>query len=136
MIQQKEIVLPSLGKGFHLIDDLILKAMDTLPEQGLIHLFLKHTSAALMINENADPDVLKDLAVLYEKTAPEGAPFYQHILEGPDDMAAHFKTAITGTSLTLPITNHHINKGIWQGIYYCEFRNHGSARKLVITVYS
>lgn len=136
MIQQKEISLPWMGKGFHLIDDLILRSIGPLPETGLMHLFLKHTSAALMLNENADPDVRTDLSTLYEKMAPEGALFYTHTIEGPDDMSAHFKTAITGVFLTLPITNSRLNTGTWQGIYYCEFRNHASQRKLVITIYS
>lgn len=136
MIQQKEIILPWKGKGFHLIDDIVLQAIGKLPETGLLNLFLKHTSAALMLNENADPDVRTDLTSLYENAAPEGAPFYTHTLEGPDDMPAHFKTAITGNSLTIPISNYRLNTGIWQGIYYCEFRSFSSKRKLVITVYS
>lgn len=136
MIQQKEINLPWMGKGFHLIDDLVLQSMGDLPETGLLNLFLKHTSAALMLNENADPDVRTDLAALYDKAAPENAPFYIHTMEGPDDMPAHFKTAITGNSLTIPISNHRLNTGTWQGIYYCEFRSYSSPRKLVITVYS
>ncbi|MBN2639624.1 MAG: YjbQ family protein [Bacteroidales bacterium] len=136
MIQQYEIILPWKGKGFHLIDDLILDNIRELPQTGLLNLFLKHTSAALMLNENADPDVRTDLTSLYEKAAPEGAPFYTHTLEGPDDMPAHFKTAITGNSLTIPITNGRLNTGTWQGIYYCEFRSFSSKRKLVITIYS
>ncbi len=135
MIHQKEIVLPPFSKGFHLIDHLLLKEMGNLPETGLINLFLKHTSAALMLNENADPDVRVDLSSLFERMAPEGASYYVHTLEGRDDMPAHFKTAVTGDSLTIPITNHRLNLGTWQGIYLCEFRNHGGRRKIVITVY-
>lgn len=136
MITQKEISLPAMGKGFHLIDSIVMDAIGDLPETGLINLFIKHTSAALMLNENADPDVRVDLNTLFEKIAPEGAPFYTHTLEGRDDMPAHFKTAVLGTSLTIPITHHRLNTGTWQGIYFCEFRNHGGSRKLVITVYS
>lgn len=125
-----------MRKGFHLIDSIVLDAIGGLPETGLMNLFIKHTSAALMLNENADPDVRVDLDTLFEKIAPEGAPFYTHTLEGRDDMPAHFKTAVLGTSLTIPITRHRLNTGTWQGIYFCEFRNHGGSRKLVITVYS
>ncbi len=136
MVTQKEIVLPPFSKGFHLIDNLVLEALGELPETGLLHLFLKHTSAALMLNENADPDVRTDLDTLFNRIAPEGAPFYTHVLEGADDMPAHFKSAVLGTSLTLPITRGRLNTGTWQGIYFCEFRNHGGRRKLVLTVIS
>ncbi len=125
-----------MRKGFHLIDDIVMDAIGEFPETGLMNLFIKHTSAALMLNENADPDVRVDLNTLFENIAPEGAPFYTHTLEGIDDMPAHFKTAVLGTSLTIPITHHRLNTGTWQGIYFCEFRNHGGSRKLVITVYS
>ncbi len=133
---QKEIILPSFPAGFHLIDNLVLNALGELPETGLLNLFLKHTSAALLLNENADPDVLIDLNLLLEKIAPEGAPFYTHVLEGTDDMPAHFKTAVFGSSLTIPISHRRLNTGIWQGIYFCEFRRHSSRRKLVLTVIS
>lgn len=136
MIRQKEISLPPFSKGFHLIDHLIAEELGNLPETGILHLFLKHTSAGLMLNENADPDVRTDLNTLFEKIAPEGAPFYTHTIEGRDDMPAHFKSALLGTSLSIPITAHRINTGTWQGIYLCEFRNHGGRRKLVITIYS
>ena len=136
MVKQKEIVLPAFSKGFHLIDNLILDVLGELPEMGILNLFLKHTSAALMLNENADPDVRTDLDSLLDKIAPEGAPFYTHVLEGSDDMPAHFKSAVFGTSLTIPITNHQLNTGTWQGIYLCEFRRCGGHRKLVLTVYS
>ena len=135
MIKQKEIVLPPFSKGFHLIDRFITDAVNPLPDKGLVNIFLKHTSAALMINENADPDVRIDLATLYNRLAPEGDQSYVHTIEGLDDMPAHFKTAVTGNSLTIPVTNGKLNMGIWQGIYLCEFRNHGSSRKIVITVY-
>lgn len=135
MIIQKEINLPSLGKGFHIIDRYIRDAMGELPEKGLLHIFIKHTSAGLMINENTDPDVRTDLKTLLDKMAPEGAPFYTHTMEGPDDMPAHFKSSVLGQSVTVPVTDHKMNLGIWQSIYLCEFRNHGGPRKLVVTLY-
>lgn len=100
-----------------------------------MNIFIKHTSAALMINENADPDVRTDLKTLLDKLAPEGAPFYVHTMEGPDDMPAHFKSSVFGQSLTIPVTGHKMNLGTWQSIYLCEFRDHGGSRKLVITLY-
>ena len=136
MIKQIEIVLPAYNKGFHRIEDKILEAIGELPEHGILNIFIKHTSAALMINENADPDVLHDMDKLLDKTAPENAPFYHHVLEGSDDMPAHFKSAILDVSLTIPISNHRLNLGTWQGIYLCEFRRFGGSRKLVLTVYS
>ncbi len=136
MVFQKEITLPPFPRGFHLLDKLVLDAIGELPETGLLSLFLKHTSAALMLNENADPDVRTDLNALLDKIAPEDAPFYTHVMEGADDMPAHFKTAILGTSLNIPISRHRLNTGIWQGIYFCEFRRHSNRRKLVITVVS
>lgn len=124
-----------MRKGFHEIDKIIEGAIGTLPETGLMNIFVKHTSAALMINENADPDVQTDLNTLLERIAPENDPQYSHTLEGPDDMPAHFKTAVFGSSLTIPITNYRLNTGTWQGIYFCEFRRNGGNRKLVITIY-
>ncbi len=136
MVVQKEITLPAFAKGFHLIDDIVLEALGQLPETGLLNIFLKHTSAALMLNENADPDVRTDLDTLFNRIAPEGAPFYTHVLEGADDMPAHFKSAFLGTSLTLPITHHRLNTGVWQGIYFCEFRHRAGRRRLVLTLFS
>lgn len=136
MVLQKEISLPSFPRGFHLIDHIVLGVLGELPETGLLNLFLQHTSAALMLNENADPDVRTDLNSLLDNIAPEGAPFYTHVLEGSDDMPAHFKSAVLGTSLTIPISNHRLNTGVWQGIYFCEFRRHSSRRRLVLTVVS
>ena len=135
MIRQKEIILPTFSKGFHRIEKYIMAATGELPEKGMLNIFVKHTSAALMINENADPDVLHDMELLLDKTAPENAPFYYHTLEGSDDMPAHFKSAMLGVSLTIPITGNKLNLGTWQGVYLCEFRNFGGNRKLVITVY-
>jgi secondary thiamine-phosphate synthase enzyme len=136
MIIQKEILLPSFRRGFHLITDLVLREIDDIPEKGLLHVFVKHTSAALSINENADPTVRKDFETVYNLLVPEGKSYYQHDSEGDDDMPAHIKTAITGNSVTIPITSHRLNLGTWQGIYLCEFRNNGGRRKIIITIYS
>ena len=118
-----------------MIDHKIKDAFETFPKEGLLNIFIKHTSAGLMINENADPDVRTDLMTLLEKMAPEGASFYEHTMEGPDDMPAHFKSSVFGQSLTIPVSNHQLNLGTWQSIYLCEFRNYGGARKLVLTLY-
>lgn len=125
-----------MKRGFHNIDKEILNGIGTLPEVGIMNIFIKHTSAALMINENADIDVMKDLTTLLERVAPENDPEYKHKLEGSDDMPAHFKSAILGSSLTIPITNGKLNFGIWQSIFLCEFRNSGGNRKIVVSVYS
>jgi len=136
MIEQKEIKLKPMLKGFHNIDSLIVNSFSNLPVTGIINIFVKHTSAALMINENADPDVQVDLKTLLDKMAPEGASYYVHTMEGVDDMPAHFKSAVFGQSLTVPITNGKLNLGIWQSVYFCEFRNYGGERKIVLSVYS
>lgn len=136
MIKQKEIVLAQMRKGFHNIDDIVENAFGEMPEMGLVNVFVKHTSAALMINENADPDVRVDIESLLDKMAPESATFYQHTMEGPDDMPAHFKTAVFGSSLSIPISNYKLNLGTWQSLFFCEFRNFGGSRRIVITLYS
>ncbi|MCD4835136.1 MAG: secondary thiamine-phosphate synthase enzyme YjbQ [Bacteroidales bacterium] len=136
MIEQKEITLPSYGRGYHIISNLITKEIDKLPEKGLLNIFIKHTSAALTINENADPSVTVDFEKFMNHLIPDGDNLFTHTMEGPDDMAAHIKSSTFGQSLTIPISNHRLNLGTWQGIYLCEFRNHGGNRKLVITVYS
>lgn len=136
MIQQKNITLPPFPRGYHLIDRYIRQEVGTLPEQGILHLFIKHTSAAITINENADPDVRTDFESIFNHVVPENLPFLKHTLEGPDDMPAHIKAAMIGSSITIPITKGQLNLGTWQGIYLCEFRNHGGARKLVATIYS
>lgn len=135
MITQKEILVGPFTKGYHIIDDQLTKSFNKLPEAGLLHIFVKHTSAGLMINENADPDVHTDLKLLFQRMAPEGDREYTHIMEGKDDMPAHFKSAVLGVSISIPITNHRLNLGTWQSLYFCEFRNHGGKRKLVLTVY-
>lgn len=136
MIRQKEISLPSLSRGFHNIDRVVEEALHPLPESGMLNIFVMHTSAGLMINENADPDVQTDLNTLLDRVAPENDPEYTHTLEGPDDMPAHFKSAILGHSLTVPITKGRLNLGTWQSIYFCEFRNRGGNRSLVLTLYT
>jgi secondary thiamine-phosphate synthase enzyme len=113
MTKQVEITLPPLRRGFHRIENEIFSTLGKLPETGLLNLFVKHTSAAIMISENADPDVQVDLDSLLEKLAPENAPFYVHTIEGSDDMPAHFKSVVIGVSITIPITNHQLNTGIW-----------------------
>ena len=124
-----------MRKGFHIIDHIVSGANGPLPEIGLIHVFVKHTSAALMLNENADPDVQTDLDALLNRMSPENAPFYKHTMEGADDMPAHFKSAVFGASITIPVSNRQLNLGIWQSLYFCEFRNYGGQRKIVITLY-
>ena len=134
MIQQVEFALKPYTRGFHLITDNITQQLPTLPTSGLLQLFIKHTSAGLTISENADPDVRVDFETIFNRLVPENQKGLLHTLEGPDDMPAHIKAALVGTSITIPITNGRLNLGIWQGIYLCEFRNHGGARKLVATV--
>ncbi len=135
MIQQVEISLPTYPQGCHLITREIEKHLKELPEKGLLNILIKHTSAGLTMNENADPSVRQDFKSILEHMVPEDEPYYTHTLEGPDDMPAHMKTSLMGATLTIPITNHQLNLGTWQGIYLCEFRKHGSNRRLVLTVY-
>lgn len=135
MIQQIEIVLPPYPRGFHLITSAILKQVPSLPEKGLFSLFIKHTSAGITINENADPSVRVDFESVFNRIMPENEPYLTHTIEGPDDMPAHIKAALIGSSVTIPITGSRLNLGTWQGIYLCEFRNHGGRRHLVVTIY-
>lgn len=134
MVQQYEIRLPYFRRGIHLITHHIENQLQALPEKGLINIFIQHTSAGLTINENADPSVRTDLEKYFDKYVPENAPYYRHTAEGADDMPAHIKSVITGSSLTIPVTNGRLNLGTWQGIFLCEFRNHGGGRRLLITV--
>lgn len=133
-MRQIEIVLEPKQKGFHLITAEVLRKISPLPETGILHLFIKHTSAGLTINENADPDVLKDLDAVLNKLVPENMPFLMHTLEGPDDMPAHVKAGLIGQSVSIPITNGRLNLGTWQGIYLGEFRYDGGPRRLVATL--
>lgn len=134
MIIQKEITLQAYKRGVHLITSEILNKLPALPQTGIISVFVKHTSCALTINENADPDVRTDLNQIMDRLIPENNMLYRHFEEGSDDMPAHAKSSLLGVSLTIPITNHRLNLGIWQGIYLCEFRNHGGPRKIVVTI--
>lgn len=136
MIEQIEILLSAKRRGCHLITDEILRHLPKLPERGLLNIFVKHTSCGITINENADPDVPYDLDKIMNHIVPERQPFYQHTLEGDDDMPAHAKSSFVGVSQTIPISNHRLNLGIWQGIYLCEFRNYGGERTIVLTIYS
>ena len=134
MWKQVEFDLQSRRRGFHLITGEILRNLPPLPEVGLLHLFIKHTSAGLSINENADPDVRMDMESIFNHLVKEREPYYQHTLEGNDDMPAHAKSSIIGTSVTIPITNGKLNLGTWQGIYLCEFRDYGGNRRMVATI--
>ena len=134
MIIQKEFSLSGRRRGFHLVTNEVLRALPPLPKAGVLHLFIKHTSAALSINENADPDVQTDLDAIFDRLVKEREAYYQHTLEGDDDMPAHAKSTIIGSSLTIPITGGQLNMGIWQGIYLCEFRNSASDRRVVATI--
>jgi len=135
MIQQTQFTLPAFRRGFHLITAQVLDQLPSLPEQGLLHLFLLHTSAALAVNENADPSVLVDFEQVFNQLVPENMPFLTHTAEGPDDMPAHIKAALLGASVTLPICNGRLKLGTWQGIYLCEFRNSARPRSLIATLY-
>lgn len=136
MIQQYHLQLPTYPRGFHIITRHVLSAIEKLPKAGILHVFIKHTSAGLTINENADPSVLDDFASSFDHMIKENEPFYTHTYEGPDDMPAHIKSTMVGTSVSIPISNGQLDLGTWQGIYLCEFRNRGGGRHLTITVYS
>jgi len=133
---QKSIRLPALKRGFHLITDLVTAELPELERMniGLAHIFIRHTSASLTINEDADPTVRQDFESHFNKMVPEDAPYYRHNSEGSDDMPAHLKAALLGSSVTIPITNGKLNLGTWQGIYLCEHRDHATRRWLVITL--
>ncbi|MFZ6052425.1 secondary thiamine-phosphate synthase enzyme YjbQ [Halocola ammonii] len=135
MIDQIEISLSPRERGFHLITDEIESQLE-LPEKGILQVFIKHTSAGLTINENADPSVRGDFNTFFNDFVPEDYPKFEHTMEGPDDMPAHIKSSLVGSSVSVPITNHRLNLGTWQGIYLCEFRNRGGSRKVVVTVLS
>ena len=136
MIKQFEFKLPAYPKGFHLITQMVTDRLGELPDSGLVHILLKHTSAGITLNENADPSVRTDFESFINKLIPENDPVYTHVFEGADDMPAHLKSSLIGQTLMIPVTNGHLNLGTWQGIYLCEFRNHGGPRRLVITIYS
>jgi secondary thiamine-phosphate synthase enzyme len=134
---QNEILLSAKPRGFHIITNEILKSIPEIKNfsKGMANVFIKHTSASLTINENADPDVRTDFETHFNFMIPENSPHYLHTAEGPDDMTSHIKSSILGCSLNIPVTNGRFNLGIWQGIYLCEHRNHGGNRKIVVTVF-
>ena len=136
MIHQKEFSLPAYARGFHIITNTVMDEIGELPEKGILLLFIKHTSAGLTINENADPTVQTDLENSFNHIVKENEPFYRHTYEGSDDMPAHIKSSLVGSSVSIPISNYSLNLGTWQGIYLCEFRNSGGNRKIVATIHS
>ena len=134
---QKQIQLSARRRGYHLVTEEILSNFPELKniESGILHILIKHTSASLTINENADPSVRVDFESHMNKMVPENAPYYVHTLEGPDDMPAHIKASLMGASVQIPISSGRPNLGIWQGIYLCEHRNSAGGRKLVLTAW-
>lgn len=134
---QKEIQLSPKSRGYHIITNEILKELPEINniQTGLAHIFIKHTSAALTINENADPSVRRDFESHFNRAVPEDMSLYEHTLEGTDDMTSHIKSSLMGSSVTVPITDGGFNMGTWQGVYLCEHRNRGGSRKLVITLH-
>lgn len=136
MIQQAVFKIPHKRRECHLITREVLQHLPApLPQTGLLNLFVQHTSCALSINENADPDVRVDMEHILNHLVKENEPYYEHTFEGADDMPAHAKSSLFGVSLTIPITNGRLNLGTWQGIYLCEFRDYGGDRTLVATIY-
>ncbi len=136
-MKQIKIILPKYSRGYHLITDLIEDALaGVLPETGLLHLFIQHTSASIMVNENFDPTVRIDLEAAFNDIVKEDMPYYTHTVEGSDDMPAHIKAAMIGTEITIPVTNGKLNLGQWQGIFLCEFRNNAGPRKIIATIMS
>lgn len=136
MVEQTCISLPPFERGFHLVTSLIASQLPYLPEKGLLHLFIRHTSAALSINENADPDVRLDLEAIFNRLIREREPYYFHTSEGDDDMPAHAKSILVGVSLSIPILDGSLGLGMWQGIYLCEFRSHAAGRMIIATIIS
>lgn len=136
MWQQQEIVLAARPRGFHLVTDEVLAELELSGvKTGLLHLFIQHTSASLALNENASAEVLKDFESFFRRLVPDGAEYFRHTLEGPDDMPAHIKAALLGSSLTLPVRDGALALGTWQGIYLCEHRERGGRRRLVATLH-
>ena len=133
MIYQKELILMPKSRGFHIISDDVYKILPKL--SGVVNVFIKHTSASLTINENADPSVRYDFETHFNKMVPESANYFKHTIEGPDDMTSHIKSSLLGSSISFPIKNGTPQLGIWQGIFLCEHRNNGGSRNIIITVY-
>ncbi|HIE16329.1 MAG TPA: YjbQ family protein [Bacteroidales bacterium] len=136
MIKTIEIQLPPFPQGYHLITDVIVSKVKDLPQEGILHLFLRHTSAAISLNENADSSVRNDFSSFFCHLVPEDFPNFTHTMEGSDDMPAHIKSSIIGVQLSIPIYQGKLGLGTWQGIYLCEFRRNARGRKLLITVQS
>ncbi|WKN41619.1 secondary thiamine-phosphate synthase enzyme YjbQ [Tunicatimonas pelagia] len=136
-VYQQEIRLPAYPRGFHLITSLIEREFADIRriQVGMLQIFIQHTSASLTINENADPTVRADFEQHINQMVPENAPYYKHTLEGSDDMPAHIKASMMGSSVTIPITDGRLNLGTWQGVYLCEHRNRGGSRRLVLTAW-
>jgi secondary thiamine-phosphate synthase enzyme len=137
MILQTEICMNAKPRGFHLITHDIVSSFPELDQikKGVLQVFIKHTSASLTINEAADPTVRSDFEAHFNEMVPENQPYYRHTMEGADDMPAHLKSSILGSSIQIPITDGRLNLGTWQGIYLCEHRNHGRSRTLVLTAW-
>ena len=133
MVKQFEIKIPPHKRGFHLISELVFNKLPNLT--GIVHVFIKHTSASLTINENADYTVREDFETHFNKMVPESADYFKHTIEGPDDMTSHIKSSLLGSSVSFPIKNGVPLLGTWQGIYLCEHRNGGKVRKIIITSY-
>ena len=134
MYKQVEINLPPFPRGFHIVTHQVVKQLPDLPSIGVLNLFIKHTSAGLTINENADSTVREDFNEFFNRIVPEKQLWFKHVTEGEDDMPAHLKASLIGFSVSIPISNGRLNLGTWQGIYLCEFRNHGGSRNLVATI--
>ena len=134
MVTHTFLKLGPYPRGMHLITMKVIEQIGTLPASGILHLFIRHTSAALAVNEGADPSVLRDFARVFDYLVPENLPFLEHTVEGPDDMPAHVKSVMTGVSVTIPILDAQLALGKWQGIYLCEFRNHGGVRHVIASV--
>ena len=134
---QKRIDLAARPRGFHLVTEEITRELPELSSLsvGLATLFVQHTSASLTLNENASPDVRRDFATWFDRAVPDGADYFAHTLEGPDDMPAHIKSSLTGSSLVIPVADGRLALGTWQGIYLCEHRDHGGARRVVVTAF-
>jgi len=137
MFFQKRIRLSSRSRGFHLVTYEILSSFEEIRdlEKGMLQIFILHTSASLTLNENADPSVRQDMESHFNAMVPERQPYYTHIYEGDDDMPAHIKASLLGSSVMIPITNGRLSLGTWQGVYLCEHRDHGGSRKLVLTAW-
>jgi secondary thiamine-phosphate synthase enzyme len=134
---QHDVTLEPRPRGFHLVTDEVVRAVPELGEVrvGLMHVFIRHTSASLTVNENADPSVRRDFRTWFDRAVPDDADYFEHTMEGPDDMTSHIKSSLLGPSVTLPVSNGRLALGTWQGIYLCEHRNRGGARRLTVTVW-